>query len=50
MGLNVSADEWCRHSAVAVEELDWCMKIMDDIIIWATTADKMWDKINVVLE
>ena len=39
MGLNASSDEWCRHSDVAVEGLEWCMKIVDDIIIWATTPD-----------
>ena len=33
IGLNPSSDEWCRHSDVAVEDLDWCMKIVDDIII-----------------
>ena len=26
------------------------MKIVDDIIIWATTSDEMWSRINVVLE
>ena len=53
MGLNASSDEWCRHSAVAVEGLDWCMKIVDDIIIWATTTDEtdeMWERINIILE
>ena len=50
MGLNASSDEWCRHSDVAVEGLDWCMKIVDDIIIWATTNEEMWSRINIVLE
>ena len=50
MGLNASSDEWCRHSDVAVEGLEWCMKIVDDIIIWATTPDEMWARINIVLE
>ena len=50
MGLNASSDEWCRHSAVAVEGLEWCMKIVDDIIIWATTTEEMWSRINIVLE
>ena len=26
------------------------MKIVDDIIIWATTPDEMWTRINIVLE
>ena len=50
MGLNASSDEWCRHSDVAVEGLDWCMKIVDDIIIWAKTHEEMWSRINIVLE
>ena len=32
MGLNASSDEWCHHSDVAVEGLEWCMKIVDIII------------------
>ena len=50
MGLNASSDEWCRHSDVAVEGLEWCMKIVDNIIIWATTPDEMWSRINIVLD
>ena len=50
MGLNASSEEWCRHSDVAVEGLEWCLKIVDDIIIWATSADEMWSRINVVLD
>ena len=50
MGLNASSGEWCRHSDVAVEGLDWCMKIVDDIIIWATTNEEMCSRINTVLE
>ena len=50
MGLNASSDEWSRHSDVVVEGLDWCMKIVDDIIIWATGADEMWTRINIVLD
>ena len=46
MGLNASSDEWCRHSDVAVEGLDWCMMIVDDIIIWATNAEEMWTRIR----
>ena len=30
MGLNASSDEWCRHSDVAVEGLEWGMRIVDD--------------------
>ena len=26
------------------------MKIVDDIIIWATTNEEMWSRINIVLE
>ena len=40
MGLNASSDEWCRHSDVAVEGLEWCMKIVDDIIICARTPTR----------
>ena len=50
MGLNASSDKWCRHSDVAVEGLEWCMKIVDDIIIWATTTEEMWTWINIVLD
>ena len=50
MGLNASSDEWCRHSDVAVEGLDWCMKIVDDIIIWVKTHEEMWSRINIVLD
>ena len=50
MGLNPSSDEWCRRSDIAVEGLDWCIKIVDDIIIWATTANEMWNRINIFLD
>ena len=49
MGLNASTDKWCHHSDVAVEGLDCSMKIVDDIIMWAMSADEMWTRINIVL-
>ena len=50
MGLNASSDEWCRRSDVAVKGLEWCMKIVEDIIIWATNAEDIWSRINMVLD
>ena len=50
MGLNASSDEWCRHSDVVIEGLEWCMKIVDNIVIWATTTNEMWERIYIVLE
>ena len=49
MGLNASSNEWCCHWDVAVEGLEWCMNIVDNIIIWATNAEEMWSRINIVL-
>ena len=37
MGLNASSDEWCRHSEKLIEGLPRAMKIVDDIITWAST-------------
>ena len=41
MGLSSSSDEWCRHSDRVVEGLLWCKKIVDDILIWATTPSEL---------
>ena len=41
MGLSSSSDKWCRHSDRVVEGFPWCQKIVDDILIWASTPSEL---------
>ena len=50
MGLSSSSDEWCRHSDRVVEGFPWCRKIVDDILIWATTPSELDSRISQVVQ
>ena len=49
MGLSSSSNEWCRHSDRVVEGFSWCSKIVDDILIWATTPSELESRIYEVV-
>ena len=50
MGLSSSSDEWCRHSDLVVEGFPWCRKIVDDILIWASTPTELEERLHAVLQ
>ena len=50
MGLSFSFDEWCRHSDRVVEGFSWCKKIVDDILIWASTPSELDSSITQVVQ
>ena len=50
MGLSSSSDEWCRHSDRVVEGFPWCRKIVDDILIWASTPAELEKRIFEVVK
>ena len=50
MGLSSSSDEWCRHSDRVVEGFPWCKKIVDDILIWASTMSELDYRISQVVQ
>ena len=41
MGLSSSSDEWCRYSDLVIESCEFAKKIVDDILIWAPSLDKL---------
>ena len=45
-GLNASSDEWCRRSDVVIEGLPWARKLVDDIIVWASSVAELSLGIN----
>ena len=49
MGLSSSSDEWCRHSDRVVEGFPWCRKIVDDILIWASSPSELEERISQVV-
>ena len=49
MGLSSSSDEWCPHSDRVVEGFPWCCKIVDDILIWATSPSELENRISQVV-
>ena len=50
MGPSSSLDEWCRHSDHVLEGFPWCRKIVDDILIWASTPSELESRINEVVK
>ena len=50
MGLSSSSDEWCRQSDRAIQGLTFTKKIVDDILIWASTLPELVARINIVGE
>jgi len=49
MGLNASSDFWCHRSDLALLDLPWLRKIVDDILIWAPDLDSLFQRIRIVL-
>ena len=49
MGLKPSSDDWCNRSDGVIEGLDWCRKIVDDILVWAASWEELWPRIRVIL-
>ena len=50
MGLSSSSDEWCWQSDRVVEGFPWCRKIVDDILIWATSPSELENRISQVVQ
>jgi|GEM_PF-2645699 len=49
-GLNASSDEWCRRSDVIVEGLTYAKKIVDDVLIWASTPQELIQRAETIAE
>ena len=49
-GLNASSDEWCRRSDAVVDGLIWAKKIVDDILIWASSLPELQQRIEVIAD
>ena len=50
MGLSSSSDKWCRCSDFVIEGCEFAKKIVDDILIWAPSLDKLEQRIIQILE
>ena len=50
MGLSSSTDEWCRNSDRVIEGFPWCHKIVDDILVWATTPSELESRLTSILQ
>ena len=47
MGLNSTGDEWCFRSDELVHPFtEWCRKLVDDVVIWASTLDELLDRME----
>ena len=50
MGLSSSSDEWCRHSDRVIKGFPWCRKIVDDILVWASTPSELETRLHSILQ
>jgi hypothetical protein len=50
MGLCASGDEWCARSDQALQGLDFCQKLVDDILIQASTEEELFERVRLVLD
>ena len=50
MGLSSSSGEWCGYSDYVIEGCEFAKKIVDDILIWAPSLDKLEQRIIQILE
>ena len=48
MGLSSSSDEWCRHSDQAIFGLPWAKKIVDDILVWASSITELLERLRTI--
>jgi hypothetical protein len=49
MGLNASSDEWCARSDAALAGLEKTRKIVDNILVWASTWSELQTRVREVL-
>ena len=49
-GLNASSDKWCRRSDAVVDGLLWAKKIVDDILIWASSLQELQQRIDIIAQ
>ena len=49
MGLSASSDEWCARSDITIADLDFCKKIVDDILVWADTLALLLTRLRIIL-
>jgi len=50
MGLNASSDEWCRRSDAAIVGLPGTLKLVDDILVQASSESELYQRIRAVLQ
>ena len=49
MGLNASSEEWCRKSDEALHGVRGIIKLVDDVLVFATTMETLIERIKEVL-
>ena len=50
MGLNSSGDEFCRRSDDAIQDLEGVLKLVDDILVFASSYDELFQRVEAVLQ
>ena len=50
MGLSASGDEWCKRSDEAVAGLPGVLKLIDDILVWGSTLEELFERTQNVLQ
>jgi transposase InsO family protein len=50
MGLSASGDEWCQRSDLALQGLEGCKKLVDDILVQAPTEEILHSRLRAVLD
>ena len=50
MGLNSSGDKFCRRTDDALKNIKGVLKLVDDILVYATSYEKLFKRIEEVLE
>jgi hypothetical protein len=50
MGLNASGDEFCRRGDLALVDLPYVRKIVDDILVFAESFEELMSRIETVLD
>lgn len=49
MGLNSTNDEWCSRSDHVTAPFPWAQKIVDDILLWASTMQELFERLRILL-
>ena len=49
-GLNASGDEFCRRSDDAIRGLEGTLKLVDDILVFASTKEELYTRVEAVLQ